>query len=156
MVAWVLICSLIIFQKGRKKQPFNEIYSVRVLLTTIRMGKIYETLPKEFNIGQEIRFTSKCRLILLGKLIQNLSCSVEWRNLNSTSAKQSRGVGKAKQVQVCNELQQQNELVPLWDHTVMHKVTQQGVMIFVYQFWFDCNWIRFFILRKNLIGKNSR
>lgn len=31
--------------------------------------------------------TSKCKLILLGKIIQKLSYSVEWRNLNSTSAK---------------------------------------------------------------------
>lgn len=114
------------------------------------MGKIYKTLSKDLNNGLEIRFTCKCRLILLGKIIHKLSYAVEWRNLNSTSAKWSRGVSRAKQVQVCNELQQQNELVPLWDHTVLHNVTKQGVIIFVYQFWVDCNQIRFFILKKNL------
>lgn len=130
-----------ISQKGRKKQTLNEIYSVRDLLTIVRMGKIYKTLPKEMTNGQEITFTSKCRLILLGKVIRKLSYSVEWRNLNSTSAKQSRGVNRAMQVQVCNELRYQNELVPLRDRTVMRNVTEQGVIIFVYQFWFDCNWL---------------
>lgn len=81
MDAWVCSSfnddSLMISQKGRKKQPLNEIYSVRDLLTTVRMGKIYETLPKKLNNGQEIRFTSKCRLMLLGKIIHELSYSVE-------------------------------------------------------------------------------
>ena len=81
--AQVLISSLTTSLKGRKKQPLNEIYSVRDLLT-VRMGKIYETLLKELNNGQEIRFTAKCRLILLGKIIHKPSYSVEWRNLNST------------------------------------------------------------------------
>lgn len=74
--AQVLISSLMISQKGKKKQPVNEIYSVRDLLT-VRIGKNYETLPKELNNGQAIRFASKCRIILQGKIIHKLSYSVE-------------------------------------------------------------------------------
>jgi len=85
--AQVISYSLMVSQKGRKKTSFHEIYSASDLLTTVRMGKIYETLSKGLNNGQEIRFISKCRLILLGKIIHKLSYSVEWRNLNSTSAK---------------------------------------------------------------------
>lgn len=60
-------------KRRRKKQPLNEMYSVRDLLTTVRKGKIYESLSKEFYNGQEIRFTSNFGLILLGKVIHKLS-----------------------------------------------------------------------------------
>lgn len=74
----IWICSnfnilLMIFQKGRKKQSFNEMCGVRDLLTTVRMGKIYGTLSNEFYNGQEIRFSSNFGLILLEKVIYKLS-----------------------------------------------------------------------------------
>lgn len=37
----------------------------------------------------------------------------------------------------------------------MHNITEQGVIIFAYQFLFDCNWIWFFILRKNLRNRKE-
>lgn len=43
-------------------------YTVRDLLTTMRIGKIYDTLSKEFYNGQEIRSTSNFRVIPLGKV----------------------------------------------------------------------------------------